>query len=110
MKRIKWFIINVLATLLEPIYDRIVERKNQASTEETNKAVTDIVKKSTDAANKQKAEVDKYKNDRRNKGLTQDLTNMVKWEVTRQEIQKTKKPQVRKVHRATVLASGRPNR
>jgi len=108
MKKVKGFIINALASLFEPIYDRLVERKNEKSAEETKRAVTDIIKESTEAANKQKEKVDTYKKDRRVKGLTKDLTNMVKWEVTRQEIQKTKKPKVNKVHRSETL--GRLNR
>lgn len=103
---IKNYVIEKLSIWLEPVFDRISERKAKASLEEDIRTADNTFKDSTDAAIKIKGQLDTYVSQRKTKKLTEDVTNMVKWDLERKEIQKLKKPKVAKVNRSTTTGRG----
>lgn len=99
------YIIGKLAVWLEPVIDRIFENKNASSVKAVKEAFIEL-----DESDKKKLKAyNDYVSTRNKKKLDADISNMMRWEVSRQEIQGLKHPKANKVKRSTTSGSGRLN-
>lgn len=99
---IREYFINKLAIWLEPVFDRINDNKNTKSVNTVNEAF-----RAGDESDRKKIKAyDDYVNTRNKRKLDEAVSNMMKWEVTRRELQNQKQPKANKVHRSTSSGSG----